>query len=170
MLRSVATIVCMAGLLVTASHACGQNPSYPGYLGVRVYGHRYGMQIKNFIPDTPAFELAERGGIGRNDVITRLGGRPTRSMNELLRARDRIPDGMEAKMVLRDRFGDYYYVWIGRNDEAVAAAADGREPAMMYRSGGAGQGDAGEDFRPQGSSGGSSSRDSDDGGDFRPKF
>lgn len=165
MFRSMTAVLCMALFMGVATESFGQNPNYPGYLGVRVYGHRYGMQIKSFIPNTPAADLARQGGISRHDVITQLGNYRTRTMSDLLRARDQIPDGTEAKMVLRDTYGDYYFVWIGRNDEAVAASsAGGPEPAMSYRRGGSGQGNPSENYRPQGSSGSGGS------GNYRPKY
>lgn len=159
MFRLACVCCCLAASLGAVSEAVAQNPNYPGYLGVRVYGHRDGMQIRSFIRDTPAADLAARGDLQVYDVITKLGGRQTRSMNQLLAARDRIPDGQEAKMVLRSPDGFFHHVWISRNDAAVAA---GVESAMEFRSGGRGEGGS-EDFRLKGSDDGSS------GGDFREK-
>jgi hypothetical protein len=101
--------------------ASAQNPNYPGYLGVMVVEGNGGMLIRGFIRDTPAEMLAQDGNISRNDTIVKLGGRPTRTLQELRMARNRIPDGKEAKMVLRSG-GEFYHVWISRS-EAVAAAA-----------------------------------------------
>jgi hypothetical protein len=163
MSRFACACVCFVAALGVVAEVSAQNPNYPGYLGVRVYGHRYGMQIRSFIRGTPAAELAARGELEVYDVITRLGGRQTRSMGQLLSARDDIPDGQEAKMVLRSPEGYYHHVWISRNEGAVAA---GVESAMEFRSGGRGEGGS-ENYRMKGSDGGSDYGDS--GGDFREK-
>jgi hypothetical protein len=185
-----------AALVLSAggSLAHGQNPNYPGYLGVYVVEGNGGMRISGFIRDTPAEELSLNGDMNRYDTIVRLAGRSTRSLNELRFARNRIPDGQEAKMILRTPQGDYYYVWISRSP-AVAmspgpggtygSAAPGSGAPDRIQVGGQGQG-GDQDFRPkggdkeEGSFGspapgsapkpprGNASPD-DDGGDFRPK-
>jgi len=175
--------------------AYGQNPNYPGYLGVMVVEGNGGMRITNFIPDTPAEQLAFDGGIGRYHTIVRLGGRSTRSLSELRYARNRIPDGQEAKMILRSQQGDYYYVWIARSPAVAMMQAPGSygsanpgqgAPDRFYK-GGTGQG-GDQDFRPRGAGDGDEggsvgspapgssapkppkpSVPSDDDGDFRPK-
>ncbi len=163
MSRLACSCVCLVAALGFVADAAAQNPNYPGYLGVRVYGHQYGMQIRSFIRGTPAAELAARGELEVYDVITRLGGRQTRSMGQLLAARDRIPVGQEAKMVLRSPDGYYHHVWISRNGVPMPA---GVESAMEFRSGGRGEGGS-ENYRMKGSDGGSDYGDS--GGDFREK-
>ena len=102
------------------SPVLAQNPDYPGYLGVYVMEGNGGMRITNFIRNTPAAALARQGDIRTNDTIIKLGGRPTRTLSELRSARNLIPDGKEAKMILSSR-GRTYHVWISRS-EAVAAA------------------------------------------------
>jgi hypothetical protein len=159
-------------LSVCGNMAFGQNPNYPGYLGVMVVEGNGGMRINNFIPDTPAEQLAFEGGIGRYHTIVRLGGRPTRSLTELRSARNRIPDGQEAKMVLRTQQGDYYYVWIARSpavammqapgtygSAAPGSAAPGQGAPDRFSVGGSGQGGE-QDFRPLGSG------DNNEGGSF----
>ncbi len=169
----VAVAIALNAFLATSvSHA--QNPNFPGYLGVYVLGDGEGMRIESFIPRTPAQRLAEAGGISRYDSILRLGGRPTRTLNELRNARDRIPMNMEAKMVLRDRSGDLYHVWISRNVAArpARAGAYGAAPKALpdnFRPGGRGEG-GNENFRERtapnlGDEGGGN----DDGGDFRER-
>jgi len=124
-MRRALMILSCVGLVYSASifaePASAQNPNYPGYLGVMVAEGNGGMQIRSFIPDTPAEQLAMDGNIVRNDTIVKLAGRPTRTLQELRAARNQIPYGKEAKMVLRSG-NDYYHVWISRS-EAVAAAA-----------------------------------------------
>lgn len=127
--------------LMSVESACAQNTNYPGYLGVFVQEANGGMQITGFIRRTPAAALANQGEISSRDVITKLAGKPTRTLNELKAARNSIPEGKEAKMVLRSG-GQSYHVWIARNEAAAAAAA---APDQFYR-GGAGEGDD-EDIR-----------------------
>jgi hypothetical protein len=160
---TIASVLALSALSAVGSSAYGQNQNYPGYLGVYVVEGNGGMRISGFIPDTPAEQLAFDGGLDRYDTIVRLGGRPTRSLSELRFARNRIPDGQEAKMVLRTRQGDYYYVWIARSPAVAMAIAPGQygsagpgsanpgagAPDRIYR-GGTGQG-GDQNFRPQGS-------------------
>lgn len=133
---------------VSVVHA--QNPNFPGYLGVYVVESTGGMQITGFIRDTPAAALAEFGDISSGHTIVRLGGRATRTLGELHAARNRIPLDKEAKMILRDRRGDYYYVWISRSPAVAAAQARGAAPMRgapdEFRKGGRGTGGE-EDFR-----------------------
>lgn len=125
-MRRAAFILTCVGLawstLFAAGSASAQNPNYPGYLGVMVVEGNGGMLIRGFIRDTPAEQLAQDGNISRNDTIVKLGGRPTRTLQELRMARNRIPDGKEAKMVLRSG-GEFYHVWISRSEATAAAAA-----------------------------------------------
>ncbi len=139
-----------------------QNTDYPGYLGVYVVEGNAGMQITGFIRETPAESLADDGEISRGDTILRVGGRTTSTHRQLLDARNRIPVDKEAKMILRDRRGGTYYVWISRNP---AAAAYGRAAADAFRAGGRGTGDEG-DFRDRPGAG---EGDSENEGDFRDK-
>lgn len=159
------------GLVATAS---GQNPDFPGYLGVYVVEGNSGMRITGFIEDTPAWELADLGGINRGDTIVKLGGRSTQTLSQLRSARNRIPLDQEAKMILRGPQG-LYYVWISRSPAVAAmslpqaraaAPADAGDRIMR---GGRGEGNEG-DFRPKGGAGSAPSAPNDDGGsDFRPK-
>lgn len=116
-----------------ASSAAAQNPDYPGYLGVMVVEGNGGMQIRGFIRNTPAEELAKDGNISRNDTIVKLAGRPTRTLQELRAARNRIPEGKEAKMVLRSG-NELYHVWISRSEAVAAAAAPGTYGSAAPRS------------------------------------
>lgn len=155
-------------LFCSVTSSVAQNPDYPGYLGVRIVEANGGMRINSFIKDTPAAEASRLGDIERYDVITKLGGKSTRTLRQLLQARNRIPDGMEAKMILRSRRGYVYHIWISRNEAAAAAAAlkDGPDVPLQFGKGGRGEGDEDEDFRPKG---GAPKGGADDGGDFRPK-
>lgn len=169
------------GILVSlcsfAAPAVAQNPNYPGYLGVMVVEGNGGMLIRGFIRDTPAEMLAQDGNISRNDTIVKLGGRPTRTLQELRTARNRIPDGKEAKMVLRSG-NDYYHVWISRSEAVAAAAAPGSYGSAAPRSaapagdrfykGGKGEGKEG-DFRDAGSGGDDSPKSNGGDGEFRDK-
>ena len=158
-------------LVATAS---GQNPDFPGYLGVYVVEGNNGMRITGFIEDTPAWELADLGGINRGDTIVKLGGRSTQTLSQLRSARNRIPLDQEAKMILRGPQG-LYYVWISRSP-AVAAmslpqarSAAPADAGDRITRGGRGEGNEG-DFRPKGGAGSApSAPDDDGGGDFRPK-
>jgi hypothetical protein len=116
-----------------AAPAGAQNPDYPGYLGVMVVEGNGGMQIRGFIRDTPAEMLAQDGNISRNDTIVKLAGRPTRTLQELRAARNRIPDGKEAKMVLRSG-NEFYHVWISRSEAVAAAMAPGSYGSAAPRS------------------------------------
>lgn len=139
--RRITARISLAGLLLfgllaaNVNPANGQNPYFPGYLGVYVMNGDRGMTITGFIRNTPARALAEQGRLSRQDTILRLGGMPTRTLSELQSARNCIPPGKEGKMVLRDRWGGYYHVWISRSDSVAAASA----PAE-FRDGGAGVG------------------------------
>lgn len=145
-------------LAVNADRASGQNPNYPGYLGVYVMeGHR-GMTITGFIPETPARVLAEQGSISRNDTIVRLAGLPTRTLYELRYARNCIPAGKEAKMLIREPSGGYYHVWISRSD-AIAAASGPAE----FRAGSEGVGSE-PDVRDRGAAGSSQKPPADEEG------
>jgi len=155
-----------------ASSASAQNPDYPGYLGVYVQEGNGGMRITSFIRNTPAETLAKQGDIRRGDTIVRLGGRPTRTLTELRAARNRIPDGKEAKMILSSG-GAMYHVWISRSEAVAAAAAPGASGSAQPRSaapdrfykGGAGEGDEG-DFRDARGGAGAPAPDE---GEFRDK-
>jgi hypothetical protein len=147
---------------MAARGAWADNPNFPGYLGVYVVESNGGMQITSFIRDTPAAALAASGEINRGDTIVRLAGRNTRTLQQLLQARNSIPMDKEAKMVLRDRFGQAYYVWISRNEPTAAAAA----PADTFRRGGAGEGSEG-DFRDR--PGGAAAPGNDGGPELRDK-
>ena len=120
-MKIASTLALTVALSSLASFASAQNPDYPGYLGVYVQEGNGGMRITSFIRNTPAEALAKQGDISRGDTIVRLGGRPTRTLTELRAARNRIPDGKEAKMILASG-GAMYHVWISRS-EAVAAVA-----------------------------------------------
>jgi hypothetical protein len=130
-MRRACFILSCVGLVLSTALAAGsasaQNPNYPGYLGVMVVEGNGGMLIRGFIRDTPAEMLAQDGNISRNDTIVKLGGRPTRSLQELRFARNRIPEGKEAKMVLRSG-GELYHVWISRSEAMAAAAYGSAEP------------------------------------------
>jgi hypothetical protein len=139
--------------------ALAQNPNFPGYLGVYVQEANRGMEITHFIRQTPASRLAANGDISTGDIIVRLAGQNTYSLQQLLQARNRIPYGREGKMVLRSPDGSYYYIWIQRNQPVAAAPAFGNAgramaaPADEFRPGGRGQGDNEADIRdaaPQG--------------------
>jgi hypothetical protein len=122
-LRAVALTAAalIVGNTVVLQSASAQEPStqYKGYLGVYVVPTDGGMRIQRFIPDTPAEQLAQQGEIGKNHTIYKLGGMPTRSLTELRAARDRIPEGQEAKMLVRGPDG-VYHVWISRNEGGYA--------------------------------------------------
>jgi hypothetical protein len=171
-LAAAATFLAVALAGTASSHA--QNPNYPGYLGVYVVSDGEGMRIDSFIPRTPAQRLAADGGIGRYDTILRLGGRATRSLSELKNARDRIPMNMEAKMVLRDRSGDVYHVWISRNVAAQPARGGvyGAAPKALpdtFRKGGRGEG-GDENFRERTTPNlGDADGGNDDEGNFRER-
>lgn len=174
MCRVTVAAICLAVTLGVCTDVAAQNPRYPGYLGVYVSEHNNGMRITGFIQDTPANALARQGDIQRNDVIMRLGGRTTPTLRQLHQARNRIPDGMEAKMIMRSRNGYVYHIWIGRNEAAAAAAmkSGGPDVPLQFEAGGRGEGKKGEDFRRKGGGAPSgSSRPSNGGGDgdFRPK-
>lgn len=186
-------VVGVLASLSSATVAWAQNPNFPGYLGVYVVEGRDGMQITGFIRNTPAAELASIGEISRGDVIVKLAGQPTRSLNQLRSVRNGIPLDQEAKMVLRGPDG-LYHVWISRSEAVAAAiapddgtvgsAAPGSSAPRTFGSapptagaapqagapdrffkGGEGEGSDG-DFRPKG---GKPSRPESDGGDTRPK-
>jgi len=158
-----AVVGSLVGLGVPAT-ASAQNPNFPGYLGVYVVEGNGGMRITNFIRNTPAEGLALQGDIRRNDVIVKLGGRPTRTLQQLREARNRIPDGQEAKMVLYSG-GQAYYVWIARS-EAVAAAMEPGSPAPRMQApggdrfykGGRGEGTEGDFRDARGAGGGGDDR------------
>lgn len=179
MTRTTFILACV-GIVSSASlfaaPAVAQNPDYPGYLGVMVVEGNGGMLIRGFIRDTPAEMLAQDGNISRNDTIVKLGGRPTRTLQELRAARNRIPEGKEAKMVLRSG-NDLYHVWISRSEAVAAAIAPGTYGSAAPRSsqpgsaapggdrffkGGKGEGKEG-DFRDIGSGEKSSKSNSGDG-------
>lgn len=165
------TLVAVAFAFATPAMSHAQNPNYPGYLGVYVLPSGGGMRIDSFIPRTPAQELNAAGGIGHNDTILRLGGRATGSLAELRQARDRIPMNMEAKMVLRDRSGDIYHVWISRNVAARPARAGAAPKAMAdtFRKGGRGYG-GDENFRERTTPNlGDADGGNDDEGNFRER-
>jgi hypothetical protein len=187
-----AALALTAAVSASGTRVYGQNPNYPGYLGVYVVEGNTGMRITGFIRDTPAEQLALDEGIFRNDTIVRLAGRATRSLSELKYARNTIPLDQEAKMLLRTPNGGYRYVWIGRSEPSAASpgpggtfgsAAPGAGAPDQFSEGGEGKG--GEaDFRPKGGNPGGGSFGSpapgsvpaprgnpapDDGGDFRPK-
>jgi len=169
---AIAAALALSALTAGGKLAYGQNQNYPGYLGVYVVEGNGGMRINGFIADTPAEQLALDGGLNRYDTIVSLGGRFTRSLSELRYARNRIPEGVDAKMVLRTRQGNVYHVWIGRSPAVAMAIAPGQygsagpgaanpgagAPDRFYR-GGDGQGDD-QNFRPQ------AGADNDDGGSF----
>ncbi|MCE9605527.1 MAG: hypothetical protein K8U03_11595 [Planctomycetia bacterium] len=149
-----------SALCFVAEAASAQNPDYPGYLGVYVVEGNGGMRISNFIRNTPAAELAQQGNIARNDTITKLGGRPTRTLQELRVARNRIPEGKEAKMVLKSG-NEYYHVWIGRSEATAAAVYGSAAPgsaapgspapgADRFSKGARGEGDEGDFRDPKG--------------------
>lgn len=158
MRRLLSLAVCSFCLLASsgiASRALADNPDFPGYLGVYVVEGNSGMQITSFIRDTPASQLSAAGEINTGDTIVRLAGRNTETLQALRQARNQIPMDKEAKMILRDRRGQSYYVWISRNEAMAAAAAPGSAapgaprgaaPADTFRSGGRGTGREG-DFR-----------------------
>jgi hypothetical protein len=110
------TVLGIGLALLAAGTAAAQDANqYKGYLGVWVVPADGGMRIQRFIPNTPAELLSLDGGITRNHTIMKLGGLPTRSLSELRTARDRIPEGQEAKMLVRGPEG-VYHVWISRNE------------------------------------------------------
>jgi len=180
----------ISALSAGGNRAYAQNENYPGYIGVFVVEGNGGMKITGFIQDTPAAALAEEGGLNRNDTIVKLGGRLTRSLSELKFARNRIPEGQDAKMLLRNSQG-YYHVWISRSpavyagpsgNGATSSAPQGGAPDRIFQ-GAPGQGGE-QNFRPQGSGDGEEGGSfgsaapgapapkapkSDDDGDFRPK-
>jgi hypothetical protein len=186
-----AALALSAALSTSGNRLWGQNPNYPGYLGVYVVEGNGGMRITGFIRNTPAERLAMDDGIFRNDTIVRLAGRSTRTLGELKSARNTIPLDQEAKMLLRSSDGEYYFVWISRSEPVAASAGPGGRFGSAapqagapdeFSEGGRGQG-GNQDFRPKGSGEGGSSGSpapgaapprgnpapNDDGGDFRPK-
>lgn len=168
-------VVCGLALLsglVFAAESRGQNQDYPGHLGVFVMPDNYGMQIQGFIRDTPAEALAQAGDLARRDTIVRLGGQRTRSLQELIWARNRIPEGKEAKMVMKDRSGGVYHVWIWRSDAVAMTPGPGfgraqasSAPPVQMRVGGRGEGEEG-DFRDRGTQDG---EPNEEGGTFRER-
>lgn len=164
-------------VLMTASTATAlaQNPNFPGHLGVYVAEDGQGMQITGFIRNTPAARLGRTGAINSGDTIVTLGGRRTRTLEQLLNARNRIPGGQEAKMVLVDEFGDKYHVWISPGPRAAASVSEFGEAEAPksapyeFKPGGKGTGDD-KDFRPIGDGEGDTDGGTDEGdGNFRPK-
>jgi hypothetical protein len=184
---AIAAALAISAISAGGNLAYGQNPNNAGYIGVYVVEGNGGMKITGFIQDTPAQALADDDGINRNDTIVKLGGRATRTLSELKYARNMIPQGQEAKMLLRNARG-YYHVWISRSPP-VAALDNPNEPTSTAVQGGAPdnlspgeEGLGGEkDFRPLGGEEGGSfgspapkgsapkAPKSDDDGDFRPK-
>ena len=143
-------LLAMGASVVGANLCQAQNADFPGYLGVYVVEGDDGMQITGFIRDTPAAGLAKQGGIRQNETITRLAGRPTRTLTELRKARNLIPLEKEAKMVLLDRRGNLKHVWISRNPPTYAGPGRAAMAAPdTFHEGGAGAGDEG-DFRDKG--------------------
>jgi hypothetical protein len=134
--------------------ATAQNQEFPGYIGVYVNEGNFGMQIANFIRQTPAARLANTGNISVGETIVRLAGMDTQTLQELRQARNRIPYGREGKMILRRPNGTFHTVWISRN-EPVAAAPAGRFGAAAptaaapdeFRAGSEGRGDNDPDIR-----------------------
>jgi len=55
------------------------------------------MEITQFIPDTPAAEFAATGQMRRGDIISRIGQFPTRTLQELRFARNKIPQAWKVK-------------------------------------------------------------------------
>lgn len=149
--RAIVATISASVVLTATVPVLANNPNFPGYLGVYVFEDFGGMQISGFIPNTPADQLASMGEISEGDTIIRLGGERTRSLQELRNARNQIPMNMEAKMILRDRFGDIYHVWISRSAAMAAMARDGQQPRSMpdrFMRGGRGEGSDG-DLRPE---------------------
>lgn len=140
-----------------------QNQQYPGYLGVNVQEDVDGMEIISFIPRTPAARLARQGEISEGDIIVKLAGRQTRTLQELREARSKIPVGSEGKMVLIDGSGNYFFVWIGRNAGGNAGSSSANADGV--RRGGRGDGQNEPDIR---SSRGAASPDGEN-PDVRPK-
>jgi hypothetical protein len=191
------TVLGIGLALLAAEPAAAQEANqYKGYLGVWVVPAEGGMRIQRFIPNTPAELLSLDGGITRNHTIVKLGGMPTRSLTELRTARDRIPEGQEAKMLVRGPEG-VYHVWISRNEgggyaNVYEGPAEGAPPGKFgsanpgsanpgsgkptgdyFYKGDVGEGDA-ENFRPKGSGvapkGAAPATSAPAGdGDFRPK-
>jgi len=98
----------------------------PGYLGVYVSPVRGGMQITAFIKGTPAGQLEASGEMSRGDLIVKLAGRSIASLEDLKAARGLIKPGEEAKMVLRDRRGNIYHVWVSRTSFGAVSAIETR--------------------------------------------
>ncbi len=148
----------LLGLLLSLVPAIAgaQNQDYPGYIGVYVYEGNGGMQIDGFIRGTPAQALANNGEISRGDTIVELADRRTTTLAELHRARNSFGLDEEAMMVLRDRRGNHYHVWVSRNP--ATAKAEARADSIRY--GGAGKGDGEKVRRKQGG---------DDAGDDAPQ-
>lgn len=194
-LRGAAVV---AVLLLSVGTAAAQqaNNQFKGYLGVYVVPAEGGMRISNFIRNTPAEMLSLQGDIARNHTIFKLGGLPTRSLNELRMARDRIPEGQEAKMLVRGPDG-VYHVWISRNEggggfateyypdgkygspagsanPGSAAPGSGKPSGDFFYKGGVGEGED-DNFRAKGSAaepkaGAPAKSPAPAGdGDFRPK-
>lgn len=124
MLRRTGTL--LLWFLAGITFVLGSSPGMaldgnPGYLGVYVGVSRSGLPIVGFIPDTPAAALASAGVLRRGDVILRLGATNVSTVEELRRARALIPDGKEAKMVLRNNQGELYHVWVSKGKERPSA-------------------------------------------------
>ncbi|MCO6453975.1 MAG: hypothetical protein J5I93_01560 [Pirellulaceae bacterium] len=132
---AVSILVAMVVVVGWAEVGAAQdNPDFPGHLGVYVAPRFGGMEIQGFIPNTPASRMARTADLRRGDVILELDGSATPSMRRLLAARDGVPIGAEARMVLRSPRGEVYHVWIGRSQGAPAGGG------MEYRTGGPGDG------------------------------
>ena len=169
-LAIAAALALTAALSASGNRAYGQNPNYPGYIGVYVVEGNSGMRITGFIRDTPAADLAEGGILGRNDTIMRLAGRPTRTLSELRSARNRLDPEQEAKMIVRKPDGDVYHMWVSLSPPVVmsrnpnefgATSGSAAPPAAADRIVPGGEGTGGDqDFRPKGSGG------NDEGGSF----
>ena len=154
-----AALVLSAGVSAEGN-AYGQNPNYPGYIGVYVVVGNGGMRITGFIRDTPAAYLAEGGQLDRNDTIVRLAGRSTRTLTELRNARNNLDPDKFSKMIVRKANGDFYYLWVtvspavamarNPNDPGSANLSESAGPAGADRIIPGGRGTGGDqDFRPK---------------------
>lgn len=113
-----------------------------GFLGVYVAEGDEGMLITDFIRNTPAYKLHERGDLDRFDTIVKLAGKKVRTLSQLKNARDSIPYGKEGRMVMIDQNGDSFHVWI----RPARVSARAMAPQYSFSPRHAGRGD-GADIR-----------------------